>query len=349
MLGPLAVTVDGEPVPIGGMKQRAFVSMLALHREPGGVGRVADRRGLGRPGARSGRAHAAAARLFGPQAAGTRADRRRLDPRTKAPGYALHVDALDIDEFEREAAAGVGWPRRPVIGPTRSRACRAALARWRGARARGRPGTAVLDAAAVRLDEQRLSVAEMQIDARLECGESREVVPGSRADGGGPPVAGASARSADGGALPQRAAGRRTRRVPIGEGDAHRRARDRTRRGSPRSGAGDPGAAAGSRLARRLRLPVPGCGRPIRASIGTDVGPHRSSRRPGRAPLGGHHRDRSRSRGAGPARRQPRASRQHAAHRRPRRPVRTPGSRLDERHHGERHADEASTSSPMAT
>jgi DNA-binding SARP family transcriptional activator len=176
LLGPLTVIVDGEPVPIGGAKPRAFVSMLALH-----ANRVVSVDSL-------------IGAVWGDPAPG-RAEhtlqqhvssvRKLLAPEpsvavsilaTKAPGYALHLDTLDIDEFERESAVGAAaaedgqWPDAVA-------SFRDALAHWRGTALADARGTAVLDAAAVRLDEQRLSVIEMQIDARLECGESREVVP----------------------------------------------------------------------------------------------------------------------------------------------------------------------------
>ncbi len=43
ILGPLAVRVDGVPVPLGGPKQRALLALLLLERKPRRLARPTDR------------------------------------------------------------------------------------------------------------------------------------------------------------------------------------------------------------------------------------------------------------------------------------------------------------------
>ena len=51
------------------------------------------------------------------------------------------------------------------------------LAWWRGPALADARDTDRLNAAAVRLDEQRLTVIEARFEARLECGQAREALP----------------------------------------------------------------------------------------------------------------------------------------------------------------------------
>jgi hypothetical protein len=88
----------------------------------------------------------------------------------------LHVDALDVDAFANATTTG-------LAATTDARwvdalaAFQDGLGLWRGDALADARESASLDAAAVRLDEQRLTAVEMCFEARLECGQARELVP----------------------------------------------------------------------------------------------------------------------------------------------------------------------------
>ena len=107
ILGPLSVRVDGEPVPIGGPKQRALLALLLL-----GANRVVSRdRLIGELFAEQSvnsadhalRNHVSRLRKVLAPVAGH-------EPRLVArpPGYLLRVEPneLDLERFERLAADG---------------------------------------------------------------------------------------------------------------------------------------------------------------------------------------------------------------------------------------------------
>jgi predicted ATPase/DNA-binding SARP family transcriptional activator len=176
ILGPLEVTVDAVPVPIGGPKPRAVLAVLLLHR-----GAVVS----------TDRLVAAVWRDDPPRdaVAGVRtyvsrlrtllrsgADGERLLYR--APGYLLSVsdDEVDAARFEQLVAAarehaGMGDHGRTVD------LLDAALALWRG------PALADLDPAAIdadaelaRLEDLRLAAMEERAESLLCLGRSREAV-----------------------------------------------------------------------------------------------------------------------------------------------------------------------------
>jgi DNA-binding SARP family transcriptional activator len=177
LLGPLELRVSGRAVPVPGPKQRALLAMLALHgRQVVSVGSLVDVV-WGDP---------APDRAEHTLQQHVSALRKLLDAArepgvspvliTRSPGYMLLVDAGDVDEFERSAAAGNDaaaagrWPEALT-------AFDAALARWKGSALADTRDSAKLNAAAVRLDEQRIATMEARFDARLECGQAREAVP----------------------------------------------------------------------------------------------------------------------------------------------------------------------------
>ena len=166
LLGPVEALVDGAPVTLGGVKQRAALAVLALHG-----GRVVPAEQL--IDALWGEAPPATAatalqghvsrlrRLLGPDAIATR-----------APGYALEGAGVDADRFVRLLDAPADEP--PA---TRRERLAAALALWRGpalADVAAEPG---LTAEARRLDDLRLAAREDQVDAELELGRHVELVP----------------------------------------------------------------------------------------------------------------------------------------------------------------------------
>jgi DNA-binding SARP family transcriptional activator len=170
VLGPLDVTVDGEHVAVTGPRQRALLAMLALHANQivsvdalvdAVWGELAPERAD-----HTLQQHISALRkILGASALSTR-----------SPGYILHVDTLDADAFERatsegfDAVAATRWDHALASFDT-------ALGCWRGAALVDARDSSRLAAAAVRLDEQRITTSEMRCEARLECGQMREVVP----------------------------------------------------------------------------------------------------------------------------------------------------------------------------
>jgi len=167
ILGPLEVlAADGEPLALGGQKQRAVLALLLLRAN-----------------------HVVATdflidALWGdnpPRTATTSlqnsisALRKVLGPDvllTQAPGYRLMVADSDLDRFERlvEEARGLEAEERAGL-------LREALALWRG---EPLPEFAFEDFAEAeirRLDELRLTTLEERIDADLAAGRAAELVP----------------------------------------------------------------------------------------------------------------------------------------------------------------------------
>lgn len=179
VLGPLAISVGGVAIAISSAKQRAVVAMLVL-----GENRVVPIPSIvegvwGDPppdrAEHTLQQHVSAIRkLIEPDRAAA------TEPKllTRSPGYLLAVDHLDAAEFARTAelgrsAATAGrWPDAVDAFET-------AIAQWQGhvSALSDCRLTTRLDAAAARLDEQLLLAIEGLGDARLACGQSRELVP----------------------------------------------------------------------------------------------------------------------------------------------------------------------------
>ncbi len=177
LLGPLSVSLDGHELEMRGAKPRALLAALALHREsvvPVGVlvtylwdepiperaehtlqQHVSSLRKIVEPGRRS---PTTAERLV-----------------TRDPGYLLHVDALDVDEFESGSTRGADAYERGDLDT--------ALIELNGAmaRIRDRPLADVrssmrLEAAAIRLEERVHATAEIRVDILLARGAHQEAI-----------------------------------------------------------------------------------------------------------------------------------------------------------------------------
>ncbi|GAA2069965.1 BTAD domain-containing putative transcriptional regulator [Streptomyces albiaxialis] len=173
MLGPFEVRAgDGSPVDVPGARLRALLAALAL---------------------RPGRAVPKAALvdwIWGehPPADAANALQRLVSRLRKAlpggavegrtDGYLLAVgpDAVDAVRFERLVRAARA---RTGDVPRRAALLREALGLWRGAALQdiGLQGGAACEAAAVRLEELRLSAAEERFDAEIALGRGAEAVP----------------------------------------------------------------------------------------------------------------------------------------------------------------------------
>jgi predicted ATPase/DNA-binding SARP family transcriptional activator len=171
MLGPLEVVAGGAPVAVGGVKARALLAFLLLHR-----GRVVSRERLVDAlwGERPPRAVAAELRVYVAKL------RKGLRPDllvTDEDGYALLVDGdqVDADRFERGAREG---GERLAGGDAASAAgvLAEALALWRGPVLADLADEPWVAAEAGRLEELRLVALEERLEADLALGRHAWVV-----------------------------------------------------------------------------------------------------------------------------------------------------------------------------
>jgi predicted ATPase/DNA-binding SARP family transcriptional activator len=179
ILGPLEVGVGGEPLPLGGAKQRATLAVLLLHaNEPVSPDRLIDALWGERPPATA----KTALQGYITQL------RRLLEPSRKrraagevlvttSAGYELRVaeGALDRDRFETLAAQG----HQALVAGRHAQAaelCRSALALWRGQALAEFAYEPWAQGEAERLAELRLVTLEQRIEAELELGHHGELV-----------------------------------------------------------------------------------------------------------------------------------------------------------------------------
>jgi DNA-binding SARP family transcriptional activator len=178
ILGPIEVWSERRRLPLGGIKQRALLAVLLLHRnEVVSIDRLIDELWNGHPPATSVKVVQVYVSQLRKALGGRRA---RSDEEgllvTRAPGYLLRVepDELDAERFERlveegRRALGAGSPRLAT------RTLLEALALWRG------PALAdfALDSFAqteiARLEEVRLSALADRIDADLALGRHADL------------------------------------------------------------------------------------------------------------------------------------------------------------------------------
>ena len=173
VLGPLEVTAAGQSLGLGGARTRAVLAMLLVHaNQVVSSDRLIEELWPGQPRA----ADSLQVRLSELRkvfrAAG-QADRLV----TRAPGYLLRVmpGELDAPRFERLAVAGYAALAAGEAA-TAAQHLDQALDLWRG------PALADLDTApfaraeAGRLEEERLAALESRAEARLACGQHRELI-----------------------------------------------------------------------------------------------------------------------------------------------------------------------------
>jgi DNA-binding SARP family transcriptional activator len=169
ILGPLEVAAaDGEPLQLGGQKQRALLAVLLLHaNEVVSTDFLVDALWGDHP----------------PRTATTSlqnsisALRKLLGADllvTRAPGYRLAVDpdSIDLVRFERLVASARGLEPAERAAPLRE-----ALGLWRGAPLAEVAFEPFALAEARRLEELRLSAFEALFDAELAAGRAGEIVP----------------------------------------------------------------------------------------------------------------------------------------------------------------------------
>jgi YVTN family beta-propeller protein len=175
LLGPLEARVDGEPLPLGGARQRSLLALLLLHANES-VSRerlIEGVWGAERPSTIGAalNVHLSKIRKL-LAAAGTDATLV-----TELHGYVLEVDPerLDVHCFERRIREG---RQALVAGRAEESAATLdrALALWRGPPLAELALDASVDATLARLGELRLSGLEDRFEAELQLGRHTELV-----------------------------------------------------------------------------------------------------------------------------------------------------------------------------
>jgi len=172
LLGPLEITDDGRPIPLGAPKQRALLALLLLRRgEVATVESLAEWLWTGDPPATATKA----VRVY------VRELRKSLGANlivTRAGGYAMVRDGIetDVDRFEQLAAEG---RQRLEDGDAAgaATALRGALALWRGPALADFRYADFAQREIARLEEARLAALEARVDADLARGREEELVP----------------------------------------------------------------------------------------------------------------------------------------------------------------------------
>jgi DNA-binding SARP family transcriptional activator/pimeloyl-ACP methyl ester carboxylesterase len=173
VLGPLEVTADGQSLGLGGARTRAVLAMLLVHaNQVVSSGRLTEELWPGQPRASDSLQVRLSELRKALRSAG---EPDRLV--TRPPGYLLRVQPgeLDAPRFEQLSAEG----NAALAAGDAAEAARClgqALDLWRG------PALADLDTApfaraeAARLEEERLAALESRVEARLACGQHRELI-----------------------------------------------------------------------------------------------------------------------------------------------------------------------------
>jgi DNA-binding SARP family transcriptional activator len=172
ILGPVEVLRDGDPIRLGGTKQRATLAILLLGaNRVVSVERLADDLYAGAP----------------PVTAVTQVQRQVSELRkllgtqvieTRSPGYLVHVEPglLDLERFERWTHEAAQSLERTDPGAA-SDLLSQALALWRGAPLADLTYETFAQTAIARLDELRLGALEQRFTAELELGRHAPVLP----------------------------------------------------------------------------------------------------------------------------------------------------------------------------
>ena len=165
VLGSVDVSSGGQPLPLGGPRQRALLAYLLLNgHEVVSAERLIDELWYEPPAGGVQTVHTQVSRL-----------RRALGGRiaTTGHGYELHLEPgeLDLDRF-RSLLAEAGEAAQPA---ERARLLRAADALWHGEPLHGLEAPFVA-AEARALEELRLVAVEERIDADLEAGRHAALV-----------------------------------------------------------------------------------------------------------------------------------------------------------------------------
>jgi DNA-binding SARP family transcriptional activator len=178
VLGPLQLTVDGQPVSLGTPKQRAVLAMLLINRNRPVSQDTLISGAWEEDSPQSDPVHnlhvyvASLRKILG--AAG-------LDPRTvlasARPGYRLSVSdaAVDLGRFHTEKAAGIQAAAAGRFGQASDRLS-AALAQWRGPVLDDLREFRFVDTFATALTEDKVVAHTVRAEAEIACGRAHAVI-----------------------------------------------------------------------------------------------------------------------------------------------------------------------------
>ena len=177
ILGPIEVWSEGRQLRLGGVKQRALLAVLLLHRnEVVSVDRLIDELWGGDPpttAVKTAQVHVSQLRKTLGRDRGEAGEVLV----TRSPGYLLRIDAgeLDSDRFEQLADEG----RRALRAGEPELATRVlleALSLWRGPALADFTADEFAQTEIGRLEEARVSAIEERIDADLALGRHQALV-----------------------------------------------------------------------------------------------------------------------------------------------------------------------------
>jgi DNA-binding SARP family transcriptional activator/class 3 adenylate cyclase len=171
LLGPVEVHVDGEPMPLGGARQRALLARLLIEPNQTVPGeRLVEDIWAGEPRVKPLQMAIARCR----QSLGAGAWRLH----TRPGGYELEVGEDELDSVSFERLIVEGSRAHSATDPSRAAECASsALSLWRGPPLRDLVGYDWAVREAARLEEMRLSCLELRVDARLALGETSALIP----------------------------------------------------------------------------------------------------------------------------------------------------------------------------
>lgn len=173
ILGPLEVLHEGEPLPLGGPRDRALLALLVVHAgEVVSTDRLIEEVwGEDLPGNPHHALQAAVSRLRKALQSSPGAPNVVV---ARSPGYVLDIrpEELDAARFERLADEA----RRREDPPARAPALEEALALWRGPALADVAYESWAQPEITRLEELRLAAVEDEIDAHLALGRHVEVL-----------------------------------------------------------------------------------------------------------------------------------------------------------------------------
>jgi DNA-binding SARP family transcriptional activator/pimeloyl-ACP methyl ester carboxylesterase len=175
ILGPLEVTVSGQPLEVGGARTRAVLAMLLVHaNQVVSAERLAEELWPGHPADRAAaNLQVRLSELRKALRSAGQADRLV----TRPPGYLLRVTAEEVDALRFEALAAEGNAALAAGDAAGAlQRLEEALGWWRGPALAGMDAAPFARAEAGRLEETRLAALESRVEARLACGRHRELI-----------------------------------------------------------------------------------------------------------------------------------------------------------------------------
>src|SRR5688500_10118216 len=179
VLGPLEVRGAGGLLPLGGVKQRAVLAMLALHLNEAVSTEILVHGLWGEqpPAGARNTVQVYVSRLRKVLQAATGPDRASAAVlQRRGPGYVLELDPerLDLHRFERLVREGVqALPAAPAGAAT---ALSEALGLWRGSPLAEFVDEPFARAEVSRLEQQRLAAVEVRLQAELALGRHTQLV-----------------------------------------------------------------------------------------------------------------------------------------------------------------------------